>query len=120
MTDTFSKSKRSQIMASVRSTNNKLTEVRVVAILRKYGLKGWRRHLPLPGRPDFTFSEQGVTVFVDGCFWHGCRKHLRLPSNNRDYWQNKISRNISRDRIIATSLRKAGWRVVRIWEHELN
>jgi DNA mismatch endonuclease (patch repair protein) len=116
----FSEAKRSQIMRAVTSTNNKLTEGKLVSIFRRNGVTGWRRHLPLPGRPDFTFRQQRVTIFVDGCFWHGCAKHLRMPENNRDYWQKKISRNVIRDKMITMTLRKANWKVVRVWEHELS
>ena len=119
MADMFSMAKRSQIMRAVTSTNNEATERRVVTIFRRYGIKGWRRHLPLPGRPDFTFRRQRVTVFVDGCFWHGCAKHLRMPENNRGYWEEKISRNVIRDKRTTIKLRKAGWKVLRVWEHEL-
>src|SRR2546425_13363456 len=119
MADMFSKAKRSEIMAAVRSTGNKLTEIKLVNILRRHSIKGWRRHLPLPGKPDFTFPRQRVAVFIDGCFWHGCVKHLRMPQSNRAYWEKKISRNINRDRITRNQLRRAGWKVLRVWEHEL-
>jgi DNA mismatch endonuclease (patch repair protein) len=119
MPDTFSKAKRSQIMRAVSSTNNKLTEIRMLRILRRHGITGWRRHLPLPGKPDFTFRSQRVVVFVDGCFWHGCAKHLRIPMSNRPYWEKKISSNIIRDRMTTFQLRKSGWKVLRVWEHDL-
>jgi len=106
-------------MAAVRSTNNKLTEERLVRIFRTHRITGWRRHLPLVGKPDFTFSRQRVVVFVDGCFWHGCEEHLRLPRSNREYWYKKISRNLIRDRITVQKLKKQGWKVLRIWEHDL-
>lgn len=119
MADTFSRRQRSQIMAAVHSTSNKATEGKLISIFRDFGIKGWRRHLPLAGKPDFTFSRQRVIVFVDGCFWHGCKRHLRIPSDNREYWHKKISRNLTRDRITARKLKQQGWRVLRIWEHEL-
>jgi DNA mismatch endonuclease (patch repair protein) len=118
--DMFPKKKRSEIMAAVRSTHNKLTETKLVEIFRRHGIRGWRRHLLLPGKPDFTFRQQRVVIFVDGCFWHGCAKHLRMPVNNRVYWNEKISRNMIRDRMTTLRLRKEGWKVVRIWEHELH
>lgn len=119
MADMFSKEQRSKIMAAVHSTNNKGTERKLVAIFRTYGIKGWRRQLPLAGKPDFTFYSQRLIVFIDGCFWHGCKKHLRMPSDNREYWLKKISRNINRDRITNRKLKQTGWKVLRIWEHEL-
>jgi DNA mismatch endonuclease (patch repair protein) len=119
MADMFSKTKRSQIMAAVRSTGNRVTEVTLANLLRRNGVRGWRRHLPLTGKPDFTFRAKRVVVFIDGCFWHGCRIHLRMPSSNRTYWFNKIARNQARDRVVTRELRRAGWRVLRLWEHEL-
>ncbi len=77
MADVFSKSKRSKVMAAIRSKGNKDTELRLAFILRAYGIKGWRRHYPLPGKPDFVFPKQRLAVFVDGCFWHSCPKHGR-------------------------------------------
>ncbi len=106
-------------MAAVRSQGNKATELRLVAIFRAAGVTGWRRHQALPGRPDFVFRRQRVAVFVDGCFWHGCRWHCRMPQNNREYWRRKISRNASRDRSTTKVLRQSGWRVLRIWAHSL-
>ena len=106
-------------MAAVKARGNKLTEARVVEIFRKHRIKGWRRHLPLKGKPDFTFARQRVVIFVDGCFWHGCARHLRLPQSNRAYWEKKIFGNMIRDRIIRKELRAMGWKVVTIWEHEV-
>jgi DNA mismatch endonuclease (patch repair protein) len=120
MADVFPTEKRSEIMAAVRSTGNKLTETKLVSIFRKYGIKGWRRHLHLQGKPDFTFRAKRVIVFVDGCFWHGCPKHLRMPSSNRAYWEKKIAANMARDRLNTNQLRRAGWKVLRVWGHELD
>ena len=83
MADVFSKRKRSQVMAAIRSKGNKDTELKLAAILRAHGIKGWRRHRPLPGKPDFIFPKHRLAVFVDGCFWHGCRWHCRMPQDNR-------------------------------------
>lgn len=119
MTDVFSKKKRSLIMAAVKSTGNKVTEESLVAIFRRNHVTGWRRHLSLLGKPDFTFGSQRLIVFVDGCFWHGCPRHLRMPASNREYWLKKISRNEMRDQSIRRALRLKGWRVLRVWEHDL-
>ena len=106
-------------MAAIRSRGNKETELSLASILRAAGIAGWRRHLPLPGRPDFAFRRQHLAVFVDGCFWHGCRYHCRMPRANREYWQGKIARNSARDRLTTRLLRSRGWRVLRIWGHAL-
>src|SRR5262245_16035140 len=119
MSDVLTKKKRSQVMARIRARGNKVTELVLVRLLRFHKLTGWRRHACLPGKPDFTFYQQRLTVFVDGCFWHGCEKHCRMPTSNQSYWQPKIARNKTRDKAITTTLRKRGWRVLRIWEHEL-
>jgi DNA mismatch endonuclease Vsr len=68
---TFGRLTRSELMARVRSRGNKTTENRVASFLRKEGIIGWRRHLPLPGNPDFAWHAAKVALFLDGCFWHG-------------------------------------------------
>lgn len=120
MADVFTKKKRSQVMAAIRSTGNRATELRLAAIFRAHGITGWRRHQPLPGKPDFVFRRERLAVFVDGCFWHGCPQHLRMPRDNRHYWKRKIARNILRDRETTRRLKRAGWRVVRVWEHAIH
>lgn len=106
-------------MAAVRSRGNKATELILVSQFRAAKLKGWRRHADIPGRPDFVFPKQRLAIFVDGCFWHGCAKHCRMPASNKKYWNAKIARNMARDRSIRALLRANGWQVVRIWEHQL-
>jgi len=69
-------------------------------------------------RADVVFPRQRVAVFVDGCYWHGCPQHFRMPTRNADYWAAKIARNQARDRRVSDELGAAGWRVLRVWEHE--
>lgn len=120
MADTLTKKKRSAVMAAIRSKNNRSTELMLIAIMREEGIKGWRRGRPLPGRPDFVFPTQRLAVFVDGCFWHGCRWHCRMPKSKGSYWKKKISRNQERDKAVSATLKARGWTVVRIWEHSLS
>lgn len=78
------------------------------------------RHV-LPGlrrRADVVFATAKVAVFVDGCFWHSCPEHGTRPLNNADWWEEKLARNVARDRDTDDRLAQAGWRVVRVWEHE--
>jgi DNA mismatch endonuclease (patch repair protein) len=75
--------------------------------------------LALPGRPDFAFRSQKVAVFVDGCFWHSCPRHGRAPESNQEYWLPKLARNGRRDRRVSRILRRMGWKVIRLWEHDL-
>ncbi|MBN1830179.1 MAG: very short patch repair endonuclease [Deltaproteobacteria bacterium] len=117
--DTVSPKQRSKIMAKVRSVGNKSTELAVIKVFRILHISGWRRQYQAIGKPDFCFPKQKIAVFVDGCFWHGCPKHCRMPATNRKYWNQKIARNVQHDGIVGRELRKRGWKVVRIWEHEL-
>lgn len=117
--DTFSKTERSRIMASVKSRKNKSTELRFISILKDNDITGWRRNYPMTGNPDFVFSRLKIAVFIDGCFWHGCPSHCRMPSSNIDYWNNKIEKNMIRDKNITKALKIKGWQVIRIWEHEI-
>jgi len=119
MADVFSKRKRSAVMSAIRSRGNKATELRLIALMRAHGITGWRRSSTLTGKPDFVFPRLKLAVFVDGCFWHGCPIHGTKPKNNAAFWRKKISANRARDRLVTRTLRAQGWRVLRIWEHEL-
>lgn len=119
MSKLFAGLTRSELMSRIRSRGNKKTELALVALLRANKIKGWRRHQPLPGCPDFLFPKHRLAVFVDGCFWHACPKHCKKPTGNRPFWEKKFAANKARDRRVNHTLRKAGWRVVRVWEHDL-
>lgn len=106
-------------MSRIRSRGNKETEGALVTLFRNMKLKGWRRHRPVYGKPDFIFPKNRVAVFVDGCFWHGCPRHGTQPKTNAVFWKKKITANKARDRVVNAVLRQKGWIVVRIWEHEL-
>ncbi len=110
---------RSQLMSRIRSRGNKATEVALAKFFRRHGITGWRRNQPVFGKPDFVFPRLRLAVFVDGCFWHGCPKHGTKPAGNAKFWRDKLARNKARDLRVNRELRRAGWRVVRIWEHEL-
>ncbi len=68
-------------------------------------------------RPDVVFPSEKVAVFVDGCFWHSCPQHATLPKQNREWWVEKLKSNVQRDRRHDEELRRAGWVVLRFWEH---
>jgi DNA mismatch endonuclease (patch repair protein) len=72
----------------------------------------------IPRRADVVLRRDRVAVFLDGCFWHGCPIHFRVPSTNADYWTAKIAGNRARDAATGALLEAAGWVVVRVWEHE--
>jgi DNA mismatch endonuclease (patch repair protein) len=117
--DIWTPEKRSEVMALIRSAGNRATELKLVTLFRAAGITGWRRNQALPGKPDFLFRAEKLAVFVDGCFWHGCARCYRRPSSNREYWDAKVQRNQARDREVTRALKADGWRVLRIWEHEL-
>jgi DNA mismatch endonuclease, patch repair protein len=119
MADIFTKEKRSEIMSRIRGHGNLDTEIATIKIFREFKIVGWRRKLSLFGKPDFVFPQKRIAIFVDGCFWHGCPKHQKSPKSNRYFWKKKLFTNKERDNLVNLVLRKKGWRVLRIWEHEL-
>ena len=90
--------------------------------LHAEGLR-YRVGLPVPGRPrrtiDVAFTGIRLAVFVDGCFWHGCPTHRTWPKTNADWWLQKIDANRSRDAETDQILSECGWRVIRVWEHDI-
>jgi DNA mismatch endonuclease (patch repair protein) len=118
--DNLSAEDRRRTMRAVKSKGTG-PERRLRAMLAARGFRGWRVSPPgLAGNPDFAFPSKRVAVFIDGCFWHMCPKCRRpLPVANAAYWRKKIAGNAKRDRAWDRELAGKGWRVVRIWEHEL-
>ena len=96
-------------------------EVLVRSLLHRRGLRFRKHDRPLRElrcRADVVFPRQKVAVFVDGCFWHGCPQHGHTPRSNSDYWAAKLALNARRDARNDAVLERAGWTVVRAWEHE--
>ena len=129
MADIYTRAERSALMAKVRGRGNLTTEQALAKLLRAEGWSGWRRQHVVRGRtaagerfqvrPDFVFSVRRLVVFVDGCFWHGCPRHGTRPQANAAFWRGKFRRNQARDRRDTCRLRREGWHVLRLWEHEL-
>lgn len=71
------------------------------------------------GKPDIVFRRKKVVVFIDSDFWHGHPKRFIMPTTNYEYWSNKITRNKERDRKVTKELRSKGWKVIRLWEHDI-
>ncbi|MBI2084625.1 MAG: very short patch repair endonuclease [Candidatus Aenigmarchaeota archaeon] len=116
--DTLSKDTRSKIMSSIRSKNTKIE-----LILRKALWKDkirYRLHRKsLPGNPDIVLPRQKIAIFVDGDFWHGYNWDNLKPKLKNVFWVNKISNNMKRDQRVRKKLRRLGWTVIRVWEHQL-
>ena len=119
MPDVFTKARRSEVMSRICGHGNKDTELALIRVFRAQRVTGWRRRQSVFGKPDFVFHRLHLVVFVDGCFWHGCPKHATKPKNNAAFWRKKFAANKARDGLVTRTLRKKGWRVLRIWEHEL-
>ena len=117
MTDIMSREKRSAVMSRIRGKDTGI-ERTIAEALATRGLSP-ERHVPdLPGKPDFVFRDDRLAVFVDGDFWHGWRfpawEHKLTPR-----WRDKIAETRRRDRRNFARLRRSGWRVVRLWEHQI-
>ncbi len=111
---------RSERMRAVRGRGNKTTEGRLRSALMRAGLRGWTLGpREIPERPDFYFDGAKLAIFADGCFWHGCPQCGHFPKVNSRFWRAKIKRNRGRDLEIVRRLRLAGYKVLRLWEHEL-
>ena len=120
MADIFSKRKRSQIMSRIGDRGS-ASERRIYDLLLLKRLRFTYQQTDLPGRPDFVFRQRKKIIFVHGCFWHqhvGCNR-CTSPSSNRRDWRIKLASNVSRDRLTAGRLRRAGWRIMTIWECEI-
>jgi DNA mismatch endonuclease (patch repair protein) len=113
--------RRSDNMRRIRSKNMK-PELIVRSAVHRLGYRFRLHARELPGKPDIVRRKHKQAIFVHGCFWHlhpkrGCLD-ARLPKSNTDYWHEKLNRNVERDENAITSLKKAGWRVLVIWECE--
>jgi DNA mismatch endonuclease (patch repair protein) len=120
MVDVFSKSKRSKIMAAIRSVHTK-PEIVLRAFLRRSGFRIHLHVASLPGTPDITVPRYRTAIFVNGCFWHGHRgcKRAALPATRTAFWRAKIAGNLRRDRRNNAALRRLGWHVVTVWQCQL-
>jgi len=117
--DTVDSLTRSRTMRCVPSQNTSAEQL-ILKAIKLASIKGWRRNYNgLLGRPDIVFPKRKISIFIDGCFWHGCAKCSRKPTSNLTYWRAKILRNRVRDRRNNQLLRKRGWTVIRIWEHDI-
>ncbi|WP_373324387.1 very short patch repair endonuclease [Tepidiforma flava] len=119
MVDRVNRAKRSEIMSRVRSKQCSSTELSVIADLTSSGLQFVLNPRDITGKPDIVIPSLKFAIFLDGCFWHGCDLHCRMPKTNSDYWKTKIATNKLRDSLVTTVLMINGWRVWRIWEHDI-
>jgi DNA mismatch endonuclease (patch repair protein) len=98
---------------------NTSPEIKIRKMLFAQGIRGYRIHFNIPGKPDLVFTKKKIAVFIDGCFWHKCPVCFQEPETRKEFWMKKISSNVERDEKVNLQLQKEGWRVIRIWEHEI-
>lgn len=110
---------RSELMQRIKPRDNKSTERRFRSALMRAGAGGWTIQPDIPEHPDLAFMSERVAVFLDGCFWHGCDDHYKPPKTRADYWARKVKANKERDARTLRALVADGWKVFRVWEHDL-
>ena len=108
-------------MAKIRSTGTtpeaRLFDLTLAVLGRRR--KILRNAVDWEGTPDIVIPSLNLALFADGCFFHGCPQHCRIPATNREYWERKIARNRQRDRSSRRWLRSRGVSVWQFWEHDL-
>jgi DNA mismatch endonuclease, patch repair protein len=118
VTDTRTPAQRSRIMAAIKGKDTR-PEVALRRALYAAGIRGWRKHYKgAAGTPDLAWPSLRIAVFVDGAFWHGHPSRHR-PGRSGAYWDEKIAKNVARDRRVDAELRARGWEVVRVWDFEV-
>lgn len=120
MTDNHTKEIRSRNMSHIRSENTK-PEEKVRKYLFSKGFRYRKNDKRYPGKPDIVLPKYNTIIFINGCFWHkhNCARFV-WPSSNKDYWTAKITKNVSRDIKNQLILEEMGWKVITVWECELN
>lgn len=118
MTDMFTPEKRSEIMSKIRSKET-VAEKIVFKYLRKQSIYFQKHYSRIMGKPDIALPRKKVAVFIDGDFWHGRNAKRLEKSDNSEYWTDKISKNVERDKIVNKTLKDEGWHILRVWESDL-
>jgi DNA mismatch endonuclease (patch repair protein) len=116
--DVFTKRKRSEIMSNIRSKNTTAEKV-VFKALRKDGIYFQKHYKKAPGNPDIALPKKKIAIFIDGDFWHGYKYKVLKQRLPKKYWLKKIEDNIKRDKRNRAKLKREGWKVLRIWEHDI-
>lgn len=119
MTDWLTPEQRKRNMTAIKSSGTAAERRLEALVADAFPRRKVIARPDLPGRPDFYLPGLKLAVFADGCFWHGCPQHGRVPHDNREYWERKLSRNKDRDRSVRRELRAIGVRTIRFWDHDL-
>ena len=116
MTDVHTPKQRSYNMSRIKASETKL-ELKLKKFFKILGFVYQPKNIY--GKPDFAHRKEKIAVFLDSCFWHKCPKHYKKPSTNKKFWVEKINKNAIRDKKVTRKLKKGGWKVLRIWEHDI-
>jgi len=118
MTDVLTREQRTFNMSKIRGKNTG-PEVKLRKLLWSHGIRGYRIHYNLPGKPDIVFTKKKIAIFIDGCFWHKCPVCFQEPETRKEFWMRKIYSNVERDKKVNEQLKVDGWTVMRFWEHDI-
>jgi DNA mismatch endonuclease, patch repair protein len=113
----MTKEQRRNNMKAIKSVS-KLEDV-VSRQLWKKGFRFRRNAKNLFGKPDISIKKYKVVIFIDSCFWHQCPIHGNLPKSNSSFWKKKLERNVERDKEVNSYYKGKGWKINRVWEHEI-
>lgn len=109
----------SVLMSRTRLIGDRSIKERVKRALIGVGVRGWCVQPEIKGKPDIAFIAEKVAIFLNECFWHGCDEHYTIPKTRQMYWTRKIRDNRRRDEEAVAALIAEGWKVFRVWEHDL-
>jgi DNA mismatch endonuclease, patch repair protein len=118
MTDVLTQEQRKFNMSCIKGKNTG-PEVKLRKLLFAHGIRGYRIHYNLPGKPDIVFVKKKIVIFIDGCFWHKCPICFQEPETRKEFWMKKIQSNMDRDKKVNELLQTNGWMVIRFWEHDV-
>jgi DNA mismatch endonuclease (patch repair protein) len=118
MTDVLTPAQRKLNMSRIRGKDTG-PEIKLRQLLWSNGVRGYRLHYNLPGKPDIVFTKKKIAIFIDGCFWHKCPVCFQEPETRKEFWMKKIQSNVDRDMKNTELLQNDGWTVLRFWEHEI-
>jgi len=118
MADVFSTKKRSDVMTHIRSKNTVIERI-VFKFLKRNNIYFVKHYNRVAGKPDVAKPRAKKAVFIDGDFWHGGRDYGNRKNKLPQYWKLKIQKNIARDKENLKKLKNQGWKVLRVWEYDL-
>lgn len=108
---------RSRNMRAIKSQS--ALENMVSKALWKNGIRFRKNNKDLFGKPDISIKKYKIVIFIDSCFWHVCPIHGNWPKTNKEFWEEKLKKNVIRDIEVTKFYRKNGWHIIRVWEHDL-